>query len=104
MPIAVMEGCLSPRLGIRFTQKLGELEIYRPDSRRFLSSVELEQQITAERSRADAERSRANAERSRANASEKRAMAAEQAVTLAQERAERLAAQLRLLGIDPEQL
>lgn len=83
VPIAVMEGWVSPRLGIRFTQPNGELEIYRPDGRRFLSSVELDQ--------------RANAADERANASDERANAAEQ-------RAARLAAYLRSLGIDPEQL
>jgi hypothetical protein len=36
-----MEGWVSPRLGIRFTQVNVELEIYRPDGRRFLTSVEL---------------------------------------------------------------
>ena len=42
LAIAAMEGWVSPRLGIRFTQQNGDLEIYRPDGRRFLSSVELE--------------------------------------------------------------
>ncbi len=41
LPIAAMEGWVSPRLGIRFTQVNVELEIYRPDGRRFLTSVEL---------------------------------------------------------------
>jgi hypothetical protein len=36
-----MEGWVSPRLGIRFTQVNVELEIYRPDGRQFLTSVEL---------------------------------------------------------------
>ncbi len=69
VPIAVMAGWISPRLGIRFTQSNGELEIYRPDGRPFLSSVELD----------------------------RRAEVAEQ-------RAERLAAYLRSLGINPDQI
>jgi Uma2 family endonuclease len=76
VPIAAMAGWVSPRLGIRFIQPNGELEIYRPDGRRFLSSVELE----------------------------RRAEAAEQAAAKATERAEQLAAYLRSLGVDPDQI
>ena len=83
VPIAVMEGWVSPRLGTRFTQPNSELEIYRPDGRRFLSSVELER---------------------RANAADKRANAAEQAAAAANERTQRLSEYLRSLGIDPDQL
>ncbi|AFZ45129.1 protein of unknown function DUF820 [Halothece sp. PCC 7418] len=62
-----INGWISPRLGIQFTLTSETLEIYRPDGRKFLSSLELEQ------------------ERQRAF-----------------QRAERLAEQLRALGIDPE--
>ncbi|AFZ45131.1 protein of unknown function DUF820 [Halothece sp. PCC 7418] len=69
-----INGWISPRLGIQFTLTSETLEIYRPDGRKFLSSLELEQ------------------ERQRAF------QRAEQAT----QRAERLAEQLRALGIDPE--
>ncbi|MFM9264124.1 Uma2 family endonuclease [Tychonema sp. BBK16] len=74
--IEPMEGWISPRLGVRF--ELGEdgLEIYRPDGQRFLSYAELEDQGELNRQRA------------------------EQAV----QRAERLAAKLRELNIDPDRI
>nr|MDJ0674558.1 hypothetical protein [Calothrix sp. MO_167.B42] len=40
-------------LGIRFVVGNHELEIYRPDGRQFLSSVELEQRAQQERQRAE---------------------------------------------------
>jgi Uma2 family endonuclease len=43
LPIPEMKNWVSPRMGIRFTLNQGELEIYRPDGRKFLTSVELEQ-------------------------------------------------------------
>ncbi|MGE5658010.1 MAG: Uma2 family endonuclease [Actinomycetota bacterium] len=69
-------GWVSPRLGVRF--ELGEegLEIYRPDGQKFLSYLELEQQ---------------------------RELAIQRAEQEAQ-RAERLAAKLRELNIDPESI
>ena len=57
----------SPRLGIQFDLKSETLEIYRPDGKKFLSSVELYQRAEREC-----------------------------------QRAERLAAQLRDLGVEPE--
>lgn len=70
----------SPRLGVRFELKEGELEIYRPDGERFKTFVELARAAEQERARAEQERARAEQERARA---------------------ERLAAQLRALGIEP---
>lgn len=40
--IPEMEGWVSPRMQIRFELNQGELELYRPDSQKFLTSVELE--------------------------------------------------------------
>lgn len=71
-----MDGWVSPRLGIRFETRKGELVIYRLDGRRFLNSLELNQR-------------------------------AEQAEFLLEQerlRAEQLAAHLRSLGIDPDNL
>jgi Uma2 family endonuclease len=81
LPIATMEGWVSPRLSIRFTKIHGNLEIYRPDGRRFLTSLELEARAMAAEAEIQVERDRAERE---------------------QQRAERLAAQLRALGIEPE--
>jgi len=65
----------SPCLGIRF--ELGEdtLTLYRPDGEKFLTTLELEAAMEAQRQRAETE----------------------------YQRAERLAAQLRALGIEPEE-
>ncbi len=97
MAIANLEGWTSPLLGIRFTQLNGELEVYRPDGRRFLSSVQLEVRAERESERAEQERERAEQERERA----------EQALAEAdveRARAEKLAAYLRSIGVDPEQI
>lgn len=80
-------GWVSPRLGIRF--ELGEetLTILRPDGRPLLSYEEQSRRgDEAERQRAEADRQRAEAERRHAEA---------------EQTAERLAAQLRALGIEP---
>lgn len=69
-----MEGWTSPRLGVRFTLEGSDLVLYRPDGRRFETFLELEQRAEAERQRADE----------------------------AYQRAERLAEQLRALGIEPK--
>jgi Uma2 family endonuclease len=53
-----VEQWVSPRLGIRFETGQGELIIYRPDGQRFLSSIEMNQQIEQERQRAEQERRR----------------------------------------------
>jgi Uma2 family endonuclease len=72
--IETMDGWVSPRLGIRFQATDLGLEIYRPDGRRFLTYIELNQQLEQARVRAEQER----------------------------ERADRLAAQLRAAGLEPE--
>jgi hypothetical protein len=78
--IEEINGWVSPRLQIRF-QITGEgLEIYRPDGQRFLTYSELGLELEQARSRADQERSRAEQ---------------------AQEQVDRLAAQLRAAGLEP---
>ena len=74
--IEPMEGWISPRLGVRF--ELGEdgLEIYRPNGQKFISYRELEEQGELDRQRAQQE----------------------------SQRAERLAAKLRELNIDPDRI
>ena len=71
-----MQGWVSPRLGIRFQLTDDGLEIYRPDGERFLTYVELGEQLAAER------------------------MGRQQD----QRRIETLETKLRELGIDPESL
>jgi Uma2 family endonuclease len=85
-----MDGWVSPRLNIRFETSQGELNIYRPDGQRFLSSIELEQQ--SEQARLRAEQERLRAERTT------------QQLQQEQARAEQMAAYLRSLGVDPDNL
>ncbi len=49
-----MDGWVSPRLNIRFVMTDDGLEIYRPDGRKFLTMLEMEQQTAQEKQRADA--------------------------------------------------
>lgn len=53
--ISDMAGWMSPRLGIRFVPEeeegTGGLKIYRPDGEKFLTFVELGEQLVAERQR-----------------------------------------------------
>ena len=122
-------GWLSPRLGIRFDWSEDGLALVRPDGRVFETFEELDRRAEAERRRADGERRRAEAERQRAEAEQRRAEAERERAEVEQrraeaerlnaqaerqraeveqrraeaerQRAERLAAQLRALGIDP---
>jgi Uma2 family endonuclease len=74
--ISEMQGWVSPQLGIRFELVESDLVLYRPDGRRFLTSVELDQRAEQERDRADSAQAQVN----------------------------RLEARLRELGVDPEQM
>ncbi|MBI3971638.1 MAG: Uma2 family endonuclease [Chloroflexi bacterium] len=77
-----MQGWVSPRLGVRFELgPNGDLALYRPDGERFASYVELIAQREQAHRRAEEEHARAEQER---------------------RRAERLAAQLRALGLTPD--
>jgi Uma2 family endonuclease len=79
--IAPMNGWVSPRLGIRFEWTDAGLRLFGPDGRALETYQEVVTRADAERQRADAERRRADAER---------------------RRAERLIAQLRAQGIEPD--
>ena len=81
--IEEMNSWTSPRLGITFVLTEESLEIYRPDKRRFLTSLELEQQAEQEHQRAEQEHQRAEQEH---------------------QRAERLASRLKALGVDPDSI
>lgn len=67
-----MDGWVSPRLRIRFVPGAETLEIYRPDGRKFLTTLELEQRAEAERQRAEAERQRADSAEARLQEMEER--------------------------------
>jgi len=95
--ISEMSGWVSPRLGIRFDLSGEELQLYRPDGQPFLSYVEIAQ-------RAEQERQRAEQERQRAEQAERRLEQESQRADQAEQRAEQLAAQLRAMGINPDEL
>jgi Uma2 family endonuclease len=106
--IASMHGWISPRLGIRFEMNAGELALYHPDGRRFLTYLELERQraedakarVKEEQARKLADWERERAEKERERAEKERDQAAREKAT-AEAAAERLRAQLRALGANP---
>ncbi|WP_293354915.1 MULTISPECIES: Uma2 family endonuclease [unclassified Microcoleus] len=109
--IEPMEGWISPRLGVRF--ELGEdgLEIYKPNGEKFLSYGELEaerlldrQRLQQESQRAEQESQRAEQEAQRAEQESQRAEQANQRAEQAEQIAQRLAAKLRELNIDPDSI
>ncbi len=70
LEIPTMNGWVSPRLQIQFSNLQGQLEIYRPDGQKFLTSIELAAEAEQERKRAEQERKRAEQERKRAESAE----------------------------------
>ncbi len=99
---------VSPCLGIRFDMSDGELKLFGPDGRRFLTYQEIAEEserlasecdrATQERDRATQERDRATQERDRAT-QERDFVAAE--LDAERQRTEALVARLRALGVDP---
>jgi Uma2 family endonuclease len=83
-----VDGWVSPRLRIRFEVKPEQLALYRPDGVRFLTFLELAARAEEAQQRAANEARQREAERQRAETAE--------------QRADRLAARLRELGVDPE--
>jgi Uma2 family endonuclease len=69
-----IQNWVSPRLGVRFELTSETLEIYTPNGERFCTTLELAEQLEQERLKAEQER----------------------------QRAEKLAAQLRALGVEPD--
>ncbi len=92
----------SPRLGIDFRLTSDTLEVFYPNGQPFLSTLELQTQMEQVRQQAEAERERAEVERERAEAERVRAEAERVRAEVERERADRLAAQLRALGINPD--
>jgi len=129
-PIADMQGWVSPGLGIRFEITDSDLLIFRPDGQRFLGFLETEKgrkqaeeqakkerlqaekerlradkerkQAEKERLRADKERKQAEKEKLRAKKAEKEKKLAESMAEAERQRAERLAARLRELGLSAD--
>jgi hypothetical protein len=100
--IPQMHDWVSPHLGIRFDMSESELILIGPDGRRFLTFQELVERQERESQRAEqAERQAREAQRY-ATEAQQQAELAQRQVELQNQRAERLAAQLRALGVDPE--
>jgi len=59
-PVPETQGWVSPRVGIRFEIIRGELEIFRPDGRKFLSFLETDAKAEQERQLKEQERQRAD--------------------------------------------
>ncbi|AMW28739.1 Uma2 family endonuclease [Arthrospira platensis] len=100
--IEEMSGWVSPRLQISFEFPSTGLELYYPDGRRFLTSVELHQQAEAAQRQAEAAQRQAEAAQRQAQESEQRARRAEEELAAEKVRSQRLAEQLKRLGIDPD--
>lgn len=86
----------SPLLTIQFVLTPETLEVYSAQGNPFLTTVEFNEQMQQERQRANLEQQRATLEQQRAEQERQRADAEKQ-------RADRLLAQLRALGIPPEE-
>ena len=102
--IETSENFVSPRLGIRFEVSEAELQIYHPDGAKFLSYVEINQQLEQEIQWAETERQRAETERQRAETEHQRAEETEILLRQETERSQRLAERLRQMGINPDEL
>jgi Uma2 family endonuclease len=98
-----MANWVSPRLGIRFDLSGEELQIYRPDGRKFLTFIELEERANQAEQRAEQAEQQVEQERQRAKQEHQRAEQERQRAEQAEQRAARLAEQLRSLGLDPDQ-
>ena len=108
--ISDMDGWVSPLLEIRFELSLSELRVFGRDGRRFVDVPELDAQREEAERRAEQERAerrqaeqRAEQERAERQQAEQRAEQDHLEAEMAHRKAERLAAQLRALGIEPEQ-
>lgn len=103
--VRAINGFVSPRLGVRFEMKDGELTLYGPDGRPFQNRQDREHEILEELRRTaeafEGERERAIAEGRRADSERDRAEAKRERAETEKAEKETLAAKLRELGIDP---
>ena len=109
--IPEMEGWTSPRLGVKFTTRSGELRLFAPDGEMFASYVDLASERDRERLEKERERlekelesQRANSERRRANAAESERDRERLEKERAQDTVEKLRDRLRELGVDPDKI
>ena len=109
--IEAVENWVSPRLEIRFALSEEILQLYRPDGQRFLTPIEVEQQLQQERLRAEQvttelEQERLRSEQEQLRAEQERQRVEQITTELEQERqrAQRLEQLLREAGIDPDQM
>ena len=98
-------------MGIRFSHIQGELEIYRPDGRKFLTSVELDQeagqaQLAAiqQAQRADHQTQRAEQAQEQAQQAQEQAQQAQEQAQQAQEQARSMVVNLLRSGMSAEQI
>ena len=103
-PILNMNGWVSPRLGICFVMTTEDLEIYRPDGRKFLTSVEIEgnwlrEQQLREQTEVQLEQTALERDQER-----QRAEQAESELDRERQQRQHLIEQLRAMGIDPDEL
>ncbi len=101
--IAEMNGWISPRLGIRFDLSGSVLVIYSSDGQRFLTYQEIAQErdrLALERDRLALERDRLAQERDRLAQERDRS---DLECEAERQRAERMAAQLRAMGVEPSE-
>ena len=97
-----MDGWVSPRLEVRFERTDDDLELFGPDGERFRTFVELGQLRLETAGRLKRQVGRANRAQERAERERQRADEAERLREAEKARAEKLAAKLRELGIDPD--
>jgi Uma2 family endonuclease len=102
--IAEMANFVSPQVGIRFEPGEGpdNLTIIKPDRTRFLTYLELLDQLQAAEERADHERRQKETARRQKQTARRQKEAERQQKEAEHQRAERYAAKLRELGIDPD--
>ncbi|HLO87617.1 MAG TPA: Uma2 family endonuclease [Nostocaceae cyanobacterium] len=102
--IEEVNNCVSPRLGISFELTADTLEIYYPDGRKFLTSVELDQQREQEKQRAEQEKQRAEQEKQRAEQERQEKETALSQLDTERQRYQDLLAKLQAKGIDLDSL
>ena len=104
LPIPEMNGWVSPRIGIRFSHIQGELEIYRPDGRKFLTSVELDQEARQAQLAAIQQAQRADHQIQRAKKAQQEAQQAQEQAQQAQEQVRSMVVNLLRSGMSVEQI
>jgi Uma2 family endonuclease len=97
-----IDGWISPRLGVRFDLSGDELKILRPDGRPLITYVELASEAEEAYQRAEHARQRAEQEQQRAEHEQQRAEHEQQRAEQEQQRVERLIAQMRAAGVEPD--